>query len=105
MVHRGEFLGSEKVVHISGIPIGLMELTEQDEEHIRTGIQLKVDAIMIPGIRNVGFFNRVKYFVGKCHLRVLGLIRQPASLQPITFRFKAKRMARTSTCTRKSTTA
>lgn len=101
MIKRGEFLGSEKVVHISGIPIGMKALTERDEEDIRTGIQLKVDAIMIPGIRNASFFNRVKYFVCECHYR-LGL---PTSLQPITFRFKARRRAATSIYTRKSTTA
>lgn len=70
IIKRGELLGSEKVVHIPGIPIGLKALTAQDEEDIRTGILLKVDAIMIPGIRNVSFFNRVKYFVCECHHRL-----------------------------------
>lgn len=58
-------MGSQKVVHISNIPIGMKELTGQDEENIRTGIKLKVDIIMIPGVRDAAFFNLVKNFIGK----------------------------------------
>lgn len=66
LIKRGEYLGSQKVVHIPGIPIGVTTLTDKDEDDIRIGIQLKVDAIMIPGVRNAASFNRVKHFVCKC---------------------------------------
>lgn len=65
VIKRGGLLGSQKVVHIPNIPIGMKELTLQDEENIRIGIKLKVDVIMIPGVRDAEFFNSVKHFVGK----------------------------------------
>lgn len=65
IIKRGGLLGSQKVVHIPNIPIGMKELTGQDEENIRTGIKLKVDVIMIPGVRDAAFFNSVKHFIGK----------------------------------------
>lgn len=70
IIKRGEFLGSQKVVHIPGIPIGMTGLTPQDEENIRTGIKLKVDVIMVPGVRDAKLFNHVKNFVSKCILYV-----------------------------------
>ncbi|XP_026806465.1 pyruvate kinase-like [Rhopalosiphum maidis] len=63
VIKRGEFLGSEKIVHVPGIPIGLTSLTKLDEEKIRTGIQLKVDVILVPGVRNSMIFNHVRKFV------------------------------------------
>lgn len=65
VIKRGGFLGSQKVVHIPGIPIGVTALTKEDEKHVRTGVQLKIDAIMVPGVRNAAFFNCVKKFVSK----------------------------------------
>ncbi|KAL4142261.1 hypothetical protein QTP88_004755 [Uroleucon formosanum] len=63
LIKRGEFLGSEKVVHVPGIPVGSTALTKLDEEKIRTGIQLKVDVILVPGVRNSVFFDQVRKFV------------------------------------------
>lgn len=63
VIKRGEFLGSEKIMHIPGIPTGLAALTKEDEEAIRTGIQLKIDVIVIPGVRNAAYMNEVKGFV------------------------------------------
>ncbi|XP_001944086.1 pyruvate kinase isoform X2 [Acyrthosiphon pisum] len=63
VIKRGEFLGSEKVVHVPGIPVGSTALTKLDEEKIRTGIQLKVDVILVPGVRNSVFFDSVRKFV------------------------------------------
>ncbi|VVC45084.1 Pyruvate kinase,Pyruvate kinase-like, insert domain,Pyruvate/Phosphoenolpyruvate kinase-like [Cinara cedri] len=63
LIKRGEFLGSQKTVHIPGIPIGVTALTEQDEEDVRIGIQLKVDVILVPGVRNAAYFTQVKNFV------------------------------------------
>ncbi|XP_060835514.1 pyruvate kinase-like [Rhopalosiphum padi] len=63
VINRGEILGSEKTVHVSGIPIGSTSLSKLDEEKIRTGIQLKVDVILVPGVRNSMFFNHVRKFV------------------------------------------
>lgn len=65
VVKRGDFLGSEKVVNIPGISNGMTALTGQDEEDIRTGIRLKVDAIAIPGARNADFIDDVKRFLCK----------------------------------------
>ncbi|CAI6347792.1 unnamed protein product [Macrosiphum euphorbiae] len=64
VIKRGEFLGSKKVVHVPGIPVGSSALTKLDEEKIRTGIQLKVDVILVPGVRNSVFFDSVRKFVG-----------------------------------------
>lgn len=61
-VKRGEYLRDETLVHIPGIPIGMTMLTDKDKENIRTGIRLKVDIIMVPGVRNGEFFNQVKRF-------------------------------------------
>lgn len=66
LIKRGEYLGPQKIVHIPGIPIGATALTKEDENYVRLGIQLKVDVIMIPGVRNAGFFDHVKNFVCKC---------------------------------------
>ncbi|XP_022172345.1 pyruvate kinase-like [Myzus persicae] len=63
LIKRGEFLGSEKVVHVPGIPVGSTALSKLDEEKIRTGIQLKVDVILVPGVRNSVFFEQVRKFV------------------------------------------
>ncbi|KAL5240901.1 hypothetical protein ACI65C_008311 [Semiaphis heraclei] len=63
VIKRGEFLGSEKVVHVPGIPVGSTALSKLDEEKIRTGIQLKVDVILVPGVRNSVFFDHVRKFV------------------------------------------
>ena len=71
MVKRGEFLGSKKVVHVPGIPVGSTALTKLDEEKIRTGIQLKVDVILVPGVRNSVFFDSVRKFVGKSSMKSL----------------------------------
>ncbi|XP_060844178.1 pyruvate kinase-like [Rhopalosiphum padi] len=64
VVKRGECLGSEKKVHMQGIPIGSTALSKLDEEKIRTGILLKVDVILVPGVRNSLFFDHVRKFVG-----------------------------------------
>ncbi|CAI6353367.1 unnamed protein product [Macrosiphum euphorbiae] len=64
VIKRGEFLGSKKVVHVPGVPVGSTALTKLDEEKIRTGIQLKVDVILVPGVRNSVFFDSVRKFVG-----------------------------------------
>ncbi|XP_026820471.1 pyruvate kinase-like [Rhopalosiphum maidis] len=64
VIKRGELLGSEKKVHMQGIPIGLTALSKLDEEKIRTGIVLKVDVILVPGVRNSLFFDHVRKFVG-----------------------------------------
>lgn len=63
VIKRGEFLGSEKVVNIPGNSASMTALTKQDERDIRTGIQLRVDAIVIPGARNAVYINNVKNFV------------------------------------------
>ncbi|KAE9541213.1 hypothetical protein AGLY_004458 [Aphis glycines] len=63
VIKRGEFLGSEKIVHVPGIPVGSTSLSKLDEEKIRTGIQLKVDVILVPGVRNSVFFDHVRKFV------------------------------------------
>lgn len=65
VIKRGEYLGEERLVHIPGIPIGMTELTAKDEEIVRTGIRLKVDIIMVPGVKNAEFFHKVKRFVCK----------------------------------------
>lgn len=71
MVKRGEFLGSEKVVHVPGIPIGSTTLSKLDEEKIRTGIQLNVDVILVSGVRNSMFLNHVRKFVSKSSTKCL----------------------------------
>jgi len=71
VIKRGEYLGSEKVVHVPGIPVGSTALTKLDEEKIRTGIQLKVDVILVPGVRNSVFFDNVRKFVGKSSIKSL----------------------------------
>jgi len=71
VIKRGEFLGSEKTVHISKIPIGSTALSKLDEEKIRTGIQLKVDVILVPGVGNSVFFDHVRKFVGKSSMTSL----------------------------------
>ncbi|CAH1731973.1 hypothetical protein AGLY_015454 [Aphis glycines] len=63
VIKRGELLGSEKTVHIPKIPIGSTTLSKLDEEKIRTAIQLKVDVILVPGVRNSVFFDHVRKFV------------------------------------------
>ncbi|XP_050440040.1 pyruvate kinase-like [Adelges cooleyi] len=62
LIKRGEVLGSKRVVHIPGIPIPAV-LTEDDEERVRTAIQHKIDVILIPGVRDAAFVNRIKDFV------------------------------------------
>ncbi|XP_025198002.1 pyruvate kinase-like [Melanaphis sacchari] len=62
-IKRGGFLGSEKAVHMPRTPIGLTALSKLDEKNIRTAIKLKVDVILIPGVRNSAFFNHVREFV------------------------------------------
>jgi len=71
VIKRGEFLGSEKIVHVPGIPVGSTSLSKLDEEKIRTGIQLKVDVILVPGVRNSVFFDHVRKFVGKSSIKYL----------------------------------
>ncbi|XP_050527313.1 pyruvate kinase-like isoform X2 [Daktulosphaira vitifoliae] len=61
-IKRGGLIGSKRVVLIPGIPIPTL-LTEEDENRIRIGIRQKVDVILIPGVRNAAFINRVKDFV------------------------------------------
>ncbi|XP_026820468.1 pyruvate kinase-like [Rhopalosiphum maidis] len=63
MIKRGEWLGSEKTVHMPKIPIGSTALSKLDKEKICTAIQLKVDVILVPGVRNSVFFNHVRKFV------------------------------------------
>lgn len=65
VIKRGGFLGSQKIVHIPGIPIAVTALTKEDEKHVLIGIELKVDAILIPCVRNSAFYNCVKTFVSK----------------------------------------
>jgi len=73
VIKRGEFLGSEKTVHIPKIPIGSTTLSKLDEEKIRTAIQLKVDVILVPGVRNSVFFDHVRKFVSKLFMKSLWL--------------------------------
>jgi len=71
MINRGEWLGSEKTVHIPKIPIGSTALSKLDKEKICTAIQLKVDVILVPGVKNSVFFNHVRKFVGKLSMNTL----------------------------------
>lgn len=66
VIKRGEFLGSRRVVHVPGMPIGTTKLTAQDKTNVRTGIHLKVDVIMVAGAKDAEYFNSVKNFVRKC---------------------------------------
>jgi len=80
VVKRGECLGSEKKVHMQGIPIGSTALSKLDEEKIRTGILLKVDVILVPGVRNSLFFDHVRKFVGKSSIEYLRSVNDIAAL-------------------------
>lgn len=62
LVRRGDFLGSERMVHIPGMPIPA-GLTDDDEGRIRKAIQNKIDVILIPGVRDAAYVYRVKEFV------------------------------------------
>lgn len=66
VIKRGEFLGSRRVVHVPGMPIGTTELTAQDKTNVRTGIHFKVDVIMVAGAKDAQYFNSVKNFIRKC---------------------------------------
>lgn len=65
VVKRGEYLGSQKVVHIPGIPIGVTTLSKDDESHVRLAIELKIDGMIISGVRNAAFLNSVKKIIGE----------------------------------------
>lgn len=66
MIKRGEFLGSRRVVHVPGMPIGTTSFTARDKSNVRTGIHLKVDVIIVAGARDAEYFNSVKNFIRKC---------------------------------------